>query len=57
MAYPLECNPRIHSQACVFAAETGDQRKYGELLVLDEVVSKAPLYCSLLAILLLLFAM
>ena len=30
-AYPLECNPRVHSMCCVFTSV--DQRTYGEVLV------------------------
>lgn len=30
-AYPLECNPRVHSMCCVFTSV--DQRAYGEALV------------------------
>jgi len=32
-AYPLECNPRVHSQCAVFTAANGDQRRFGEVLV------------------------
>lgn len=30
-AYPLECNPRVHSMCCVFTS--ADQRRYGQVLV------------------------
>merc|ERR1712187_611258 len=30
-AYPLECNPRVHSMCCVFTPV--DQRRYGQVLV------------------------
>lgn len=30
-AYPLECNPRVHSMCCVFTSV--DQRRYGQVLV------------------------
>eukprot|EP00585_Thalassiosira_rotula_P007485 CAMPEP_0196143064 /NCGR_PEP_ID=MMETSP0910-20130528/12595_1 /TAXON_ID=49265 /ORGANISM="Thalassiosira rotula, Strain GSO102" /LENGTH=725 /DNA_ID=CAMNT_0041404457 /DNA_START=72 /DNA_END=2249 /DNA_ORIENTATION=+ len=32
-AFPLECNPRIHSQCAVFGAANGDQKRFGEVLV------------------------
>eukprot|EP00571_Detonula_confervacea_P010809 CAMPEP_0172300578 /NCGR_PEP_ID=MMETSP1058-20130122/2635_1 /TAXON_ID=83371 /ORGANISM="Detonula confervacea, Strain CCMP 353" /LENGTH=590 /DNA_ID=CAMNT_0013010399 /DNA_START=299 /DNA_END=2071 /DNA_ORIENTATION=+ len=32
-AFPLECNPRVHSQCAVFGAANGDQRRFGEALV------------------------
>merc|ERR1719296_534899 len=32
-AFPLECNPRVHSQCAVFGAVNGDQRKFGEVLM------------------------
>jgi len=32
-AFPLECNPRVHSQCVVFGAANGDQKRFGEVLV------------------------
>ena len=32
-AFPLECNPRVHSQCAVFGAANGDQKRFGEVLV------------------------
>ena len=32
-AFPLECNPRVHSQTAVFGAANGDQKKFGEVLM------------------------